>query len=40
MQSGMFRGLGENEELDKTSKGNNIKISVITEIKKTLHHTK
>jgi hypothetical protein len=28
------------EELDKTAKENNIKISVITESKRTLHSTK
>jgi len=38
MQPGMLRGLGEKEELDKTTK-ENIKISVITESKNTLHGT-
>ena len=40
MQLGILRGLGEKKELDKTAKKNNIKISVITESKKTLHDTK
>ena len=40
MQPGMLRGLGGKEELDKTAKENNIKISVITESKKTLHGAK
>jgi hypothetical protein len=35
----MLRGLGEKEELDKTAK-EDIKISVITESKRTLHGNK
>jgi hypothetical protein len=40
MQPGMLRGPGEKEELDKTAKKNNIKISLITETKKKLRGTK
>jgi hypothetical protein len=36
----MLRGLGEKEELYKTLRENNIKISVITESKKMFQGTK